>query len=176
MTEFLSYSEGHSDRDKQDCELKAFYRLADRIKKAFPHLPITLLFDGLYAKGPVIEICDKNKWQYMTVLKDKALKQVMTEFEAITGIETLDRHSHIWGNRKQDFKWSNNIPYWYGPNDKKCKILKVVECLETWEEIEQGGKKPVEMNSRHVWISSEPLDRWNLHLLCNLCARARWTI
>jgi hypothetical protein len=30
MTEFLSYSEGDSDRDKQDCELKAFYRLADR--------------------------------------------------------------------------------------------------------------------------------------------------
>jgi hypothetical protein len=176
MTEFLSYSEGDSDRDKQDCELKAFYRLAERIKKAFPHLPIMLLLDGLYPKGPVFEICSKNKWQYMIVLKDNALKQVMTEFEAISGLEPGDRYSRIWGNRNQDFKWANNIAYWYGSNEKKCKILNVVECLETWEEIEQGGTNTVEKNSRHVWISSEPLDRWNLHRLCNLSARARWTI
>jgi hypothetical protein len=36
---------------KQDCELKAFYRLAKRLKKEFLKLPLTLLLDGLYAKG-----------------------------------------------------------------------------------------------------------------------------
>ena len=36
---------------KQDCETKAFLRLAGRIKKRFPRLPILLLADSLYASS-----------------------------------------------------------------------------------------------------------------------------
>ncbi len=32
LSEFLSYGEGDPDDHKQDCELKAFYRLAARLK------------------------------------------------------------------------------------------------------------------------------------------------
>ena len=49
MSEVLNYAEGDTDQDKQDCELKAFYRLAGRLKKEFSHLPIMVLLDGLYA-------------------------------------------------------------------------------------------------------------------------------
>jgi hypothetical protein len=50
MTEFIENpSQYHS---KQDCELKAFYRLAGRLKQTFPRLPICLLLDGLFAGGP----------------------------------------------------------------------------------------------------------------------------
>jgi len=45
---------------RQDCELEAFYRLAARLKAAFPALKIMMLLDGLYAKGPVVEICRNN--------------------------------------------------------------------------------------------------------------------
>jgi len=48
MTEFLSYAEGDMDTKKQDCELKAFKRLAKRLKDEFSHLPIMVLLDGLY--------------------------------------------------------------------------------------------------------------------------------
>ena len=37
--------------EKQDCELKAFPRLAKALKKAYPGLPVLLLADVLYAKG-----------------------------------------------------------------------------------------------------------------------------
>ena len=40
MSEFLNYAEGDTDNDKQDCELRAFKRMANRLKKAFPRLPI----------------------------------------------------------------------------------------------------------------------------------------
>ncbi|MCP4289605.1 MAG: transposase family protein, partial [Gammaproteobacteria bacterium] len=43
MTQFLDYREGDSEREKQDCETRAFHRLAKRIKKAFPRLPLMLL-------------------------------------------------------------------------------------------------------------------------------------
>lgn len=50
---------------KQDCESKAFKRLAERMKKDFPRLPIMLLFDSLYAGDSVFDICRDNKWNYM---------------------------------------------------------------------------------------------------------------
>jgi hypothetical protein len=43
-----------------------------RLKQEFPKLPLTLLMDGLYANGPVMEVCRKNKWEFMIVLKDKS--------------------------------------------------------------------------------------------------------
>jgi hypothetical protein len=43
---------------KQDCELNAFKRLAPRLKKYFPRLPICLLLDGLYCNGPVTRKTD----------------------------------------------------------------------------------------------------------------------
>lgn len=176
MSEILSYTEGDTGNDKQDCELKAFYRLSARLKKAFPALKIMLLLDGLYAKGPVAEICRKNKWQFMIVLKDDALPSVMKEFEALAALETKNRHQHTWGNRNQIFRWANTIDYRFGPNGKKSQILHVVECKERWKEVNRESGKPEEKNSRHVWLSSEPLDRLNLHERCNLAARSRWCI
>jgi hypothetical protein len=176
MSEFLSYTEGDTGNNKQDCELKAFYRLAARLKKAFPALKIMLLLDGLYAKGPVVEVCRQNKWQFMIVLKDDALPSVMDEFEALAALEPKNRYSHKWGNRNQMFRWVNDIDYRFGPNEKKKQILHVVECTETWKEIDKQSAAPVEKSSRHVWISSETLNRWNLHERCNLAARSRWGI
>ncbi len=42
LSEVLSASQGDSQRDKQDCEQRAFHRLALRLKQAFSHLPILL--------------------------------------------------------------------------------------------------------------------------------------
>ena len=59
--------------DKQDCEQKAFKRLAQKLKKAFPRLPICILADALYACSPVMEICENNQWKYIITLQDGSL-------------------------------------------------------------------------------------------------------
>jgi hypothetical protein len=46
MTEFANVRDPL--RDKEDCELKAFLRLAARLHAAFPRRPICLLLDGLF--------------------------------------------------------------------------------------------------------------------------------
>mgnify|MGYP001765763226 CR=1 FL=1 len=176
MSEFLSYTQDDSLNSKQDCELKAFHRLAERIKQAFPALRIILLLDGLYPNGPVMERCRQYKWQYMIVLQDKSLPTVQGEFEAISGLEPKNRHSHCWGNRKQQFRWANHIEYSFGKNGKKTEVLHVVECVETWREIEKSGTRTIEKSGRHLWISSEPLNQWDLHERCTLGSRSRWTI
>ncbi len=57
LSEFLSYGEGDPDDHQQDCERKAFKRLAEPLKAYFNRLPILLLLDGLYPTGPVMEQC-----------------------------------------------------------------------------------------------------------------------
>jgi hypothetical protein len=176
MSEILSYTQGDTGNDKQDCELKAFYRLARRLKSAFPALKIMVLIDGLYANGPVVEVCRQNKWQFMIVLKKEALPSVMSEFEALAALEIKNRYRHKWGNRIQVFRWVNSIDYRFGPNGKKSQILHVVECQESWQQVDPKTGQLEEKSSRHVWLSSKPLNQFNLHERCNLGARARWGI
>lgn len=176
LSEFLTYAGDGTDDRKQDCELKAFYRLSERLKAEFPALRLMVLLDGLYAKGPVLQRCRQYHWQYMIVLKDGALPTVLREFEALAELEPEQRHSIVRGGRSQRFRWVNDIEYEYGPDARKRVFLHVVECREQWREIAKGSSQEIERSSRHVWISSEPLTKWNLHERCNLGARARWTI
>lgn len=174
MSEFLSYTEGDTDTQKQDCEIKAFKRLAIRLKSKFKRLPIMLLLDGLYANGPVMEICRKNHWDYMIVLKDKSLSTVWKEYDALQGLESQNRFKMKWGNRKQSFKWVNSIEYEYDKG--KTQLVHVVVCNEVWEEVAKDSNKIITLKSKHAWISSKPLNKWNIHERCNLAARHRWNI
>jgi len=75
------FIENDPDRDyeKQDCEQKAFVRLAAKIKKCFPRLPVCILGDGLYPNNTVFDICQKNNWQFIITLKDGNLKTFQEE-------------------------------------------------------------------------------------------------
>ncbi len=176
MSEFLSYTEGDTETDRQDCELRAFKRLARRLKGEFPRLAILLLLDGLYPNGPLIELCRKNHWQFMIVLQDKSLPSVWEEYEGLRKLEPQNKLSRNWGNRRQHFQWVHEIEYRYGPNGRKKQIVHVVVCEESWEEVAEDSAEVVTKRSRHAWISSQPLDRWNVHERCNLGARHRWGI
>jgi len=176
MSEFLSYPHGDSGSTKQDCETKGFKRLAGRLKREFSHLPIMLLLDGLYPNGPILELCRKNKWDYMIVLQDKSLPSVWEEYEGLKKLEDNNQFSTTWGDRRQNFTWINGIEYCYGDNGRKRQMLHVVVCEESWEEVAKDCVQIVCKASRHAWISGKPLNKWNLHERCNLAARHRWNI
>jgi hypothetical protein len=176
MSEFLDYTEGDQERNKQDCELKAFTRLAARIKKRFPRLHILVLLDGLYPNGPVMKLCRDYHWQFMIVLQDGSLPSVWEEVEGLGKLQRQNYFKQNWGNRRQHFQWVNGIEYRYGNNDRKRQTLHVVICQERWEEVNPETAEIVQKSSRHAWISSEPLNRQNVHERCNLGARHRWGI
>jgi hypothetical protein len=175
MTEFLDYREGDSEREKQDCETRAFHRLAKRIKEAFPRLPILLLLDGLYAQGPVMARCSDYNWQLMIVLKDGSLPTVWAEYHSLCKLQTGQEHQQNWGERHQHFRWVNHICYEYGSNNSQHIDLHVVICEEQWQRVNENGEIET-MNNRHAWISSRPLNAANVHERCNLGARYRWGI
>jgi hypothetical protein len=176
MSEFLSYTQGDTDTKRQDCEQKAFKRLAKRLKDNFAHLPIMVLLDGLYPNGPIIKLCRNNSWDFMMVLQDKSLPSVWEEFEGLKKLESKNLFDTTWGNRKQHFDWVNYIEYYYGLKESKKLIVHVVVCEENWEEIARDSTEVVTKKSRHAWISSKPLNRRNVHERCNLGARHRWGI
>lgn len=172
MSEFLCQTEG---ADEQDCEQKAFKRLAKRLKRAFPRLPIMLLLDGLYPNGTSMSICRGYRWQFMIVLKDKVLPSVWSEAHGLRQFQRENRWQRVWGNRWQSFWWAEDIEYTYGPNQRRRLTLHLVVCEERWQKVDSAGEVQTHQ-SRHAWISSHPLSHSNVHERCNLGARHRWGI
>ena len=172
----MEYTKGDTSETKEDCETKAFKRLAARLKNEFKRLSIMILLDGLYPNGPIMEICRKNKWDFMIVLQDKSLPTVWAEFYGLQKLQTEQKIKMNWGARRQEFEWVNDIEYYYGSNQKKHMTLHVVTCKESWQEVDKSSCEIITKTSRHGWISSKPLTEDNIHERCNLLARHRWGI
>ncbi len=133
MSEFLNYAEGDIDTKKQDCELKAFKRLAQRLKAEFKRLPIMLLLDGLYPNGPVMTICRKNRWDFMMVLQDDSLTSVWEEYDGLLKLLPENSYKRNWGKRRQTFQWVNDIVHHYDRHKKKqFMLLFVVRIGKKW--------------------------------------------
>ncbi len=69
--------------DKQDCELRAFYKMSKRLKKKFPQLKICLSLDGLYETEPLIKVCKENNWIYIITFKEGRMRVAWEEFEML---------------------------------------------------------------------------------------------
>jgi hypothetical protein len=176
MSEILKNKEYFDSTEKQDCERKAFYRLAKRIKKTFPKLEIAVVMDGLYACGPVIRVCRKNNWSYMLTLKEESLKSVWREVTALIKLNPENSVEYQWGDRKQLYQWANEIEYMYGTNERLKEILNVVICDEYWEQINRITGKVEEMHTRYAWISDKKITENNVFRRCTKMARYRWKI
>ena len=115
---------------KQDCETKAFKRLAQKIKRRFPHLPICILGDSLYVSEPIMDICKENGWEYVLRYKNGSAPSIAEEFENIPGKEEIS-YKDPETKRNGVICFVNDIGY------KKHEV-NMVRCIET---TEKGEKK-----------------------------------
>jgi hypothetical protein len=170
MTEFVENPGLHPT--KQDCELKAFYRLAGRLKRRFPRLSICLLLDGLFAGGPTLSICEKYGWKYLIVLQEADLPYVQQQFNGLLdsfpenhlGFCPPDQY-----RTSQVFDWVNDIEYVDSKDD--AHTLSVVRCLET-----KPGDEGKPVTSRFKWITNFAVRVFNVIELSNQGGRLRWKI
>lgn len=109
------FIENISGRDfvKQDSEQKAFVRLAAKIKKYFPRLPICILADGLYPNQTVFKICRDNNWGFIITLKDGNLKTFHREVELLksTQKEREGYRADATSRTKLKYRYLNDIDY-----------------------------------------------------------------
>ena len=167
----------HDEQDtKQDCESKAFIRLAGKLHKIFGKNRVTIVADGLYACGPVIGLCQKYKWGFMITLKEGSLPNVWREAIGLMRLEPSNSLAVQWGDREQQYSWANSIEYEYN-NRTRCAYLNVVVCRESWIENHSRTTGVVEEKcAQYAWISSAPLSDKNVFKRCTKMARYRWKI
>jgi hypothetical protein len=170
MTEFVE-NPGENPT-KQDCELKAFYRLAKRLKQRFPRLPICLLLDGLFAGGPTFALCKKYRWKYLVVLQEDDLSSVHEEFEALLSLAPENHLRFRTGVQReihQDFRWMNDISY--VDSEKREHTITVIECLETRPDADGNPQ-----TTRFKWITNLNVKRNTVIIVANEGGRLRWKI
>lgn len=144
--------------EKQDCELKAFQRLADKIKRLYPRLQICLFMDSLYAVAPVIARCQKEGWSFVSVFKEgrtPALWQVACE----QAFRSKGRNKTFPDGTVHHYQWATNITH-------QVHQIHLVFC----DEIKPDGSK-----SQWAWMTDLRPDRdWAIEIAEG--GRLRWTI
>ena len=86
-SEWIENTNSNTEKEKQDCEVKAFKRMAPRIKSNYPKLKFIITGDALYATNPMMDICDNYNWKYIFNLKPDRLKEVASQFEGNIKLE-----------------------------------------------------------------------------------------
>ena len=162
------FIENTPDRDyeKQDCEQKAFVRLAAKIKNHFPRLPICILGDGLYPNNTVFDICAKNNWQFIITLKDGNLKTFQMEVDLL---KATARKRNVYRANKTsrtnlDYAYLNDLEY-------SGRYFSWVECKETIV----NTKSNTTSRQRFVYISNIPQNQQNVIETAD-SGRLRWKI
>lgn len=154
-TEFIENPDGGAT--KQDCELKAFYRLVKNLKKDFPQLSICLLLDGLYAAGPIFDICKDYNWKHIITFKEGSMPDVYAEYVNLLPLYKETFKEIKDGEIRQNFNWVMDIAY-------REHSLNVLECNES-----KSGKE----NTRFVWLTNLKISEYNFQQIAG-GGRLRW--
>lgn len=175
LSEFLEHAQGDSERNKQDCELRAFHRLAERLKARFVRLPILLLLDGLYANGPVMQRCRAYGWDFMIMLKDASLSTVWEEFHGLQPLQPNNRLGYTPGTAAvRPLPGSTRSNTSSAPTPTSLRAYPSCSATSTGRSSRAAPSSL--KHSRYAWLSSRPLSRLNVHDRCHLGARHRWGI
>jgi len=158
-TEMLT-NEGYEQFEKQDCELKAFPRLVNKLRKLFPRTPLCLLLDGLYANQNVIRLIERNSWKHIITFKEGSMPERFAEALALAPLQKTNRLNVRKKKLRQSFKWVHQLPVAeFTPN--------VLFCQE---------KVPEKEATHFVWLTNFHLCPNNVENIANKGGRLRWKI
>lgn len=162
---------------KQDCERKAFERIAAKIKKHFPRLPICIVADGLYVSEKVLKICKANNWDYIIRYKEGCASSIEKEYQAIPEKHQIGKAEYINGVIFKDFD-VNVLKY----RETKVKKEELVATEYVWitniEITDKNARKLVKAGRNRWKIENQGFNRqkrWqgNLEHACSWNERAQ---
>ena len=153
-------NEGNESFDKQDCELKAFPRLVEKLYALFPRTPFCLLLDALYASQNVIRLIESKRWKYIISFKKGSMPERFPEAVTLADMQPDNRLSLKQPGTTQRFRWADNLPIAeFTPNVLFCH-----ELPESGEAVQ------------FVWLTNFHLCRNNAANIANNGGRLRWKI
>ena len=158
--------------DKQDCEQKAFVRLAKKLKKDFPRLPICITADGLYPNNTVFNICKNNDWKYIITLKEGNLKSVWEEitFLNLLGVKIENTFATMKPNIRitEEYKGFQSIDY-------QKHSINVVETIIKSKSIKETKTEKEASVLKFAHVTNLDLSKSNLKKI-STAGRLRWKI
>ena len=168
----------HEEYDKQDCERKAFRRLAAKLKKIYPRLPIIILADALYPYEGFFTICKANHWAYLVTFKDGNLKTLWKKILASKPLQPNNVHTEILFSSDENKK-TEQLFCWVVQLDYKAHLVNWQECCETvttTKKNAEGSVVVIKIEKKHfVHITDLPLNRKNI-AASSYTGRLRWKI
>ena len=147
------------DVSKQDCELKAFYRLAEKLKHAYPRLPICILADSLYACEGIFQRCHDYRWHYLLRFKEGRIPSIAHEFQQLKDMENEEHVEYKENETTEAIEWVNAISY-------QKHTVHMLACT-----IRTANEKSTDF----LFLTSMPLTRRNAKALVHAW-RSRWKI
>jgi hypothetical protein len=172
-SEFIENSDPNAT--KQDCELKAFVRLAEQLKKDFPQLLLCLCLDGLYANGTALSICQQNHWKYLITFKEGSMPAVWQEFQTLLNLCPQNRRAHTTeAGAQQTFGWVEGLEYMDEQNRRHR--FHALQCQEQACPGSPRGPGDGQQVNRFAWLTNFTIRPENVVALGNRGGRSRWKI
>jgi hypothetical protein len=149
----------------QDCELKAFARLAPQLKRSYPQLRLCLSLDALYANGQTLDLCRRNDWRYFITFKEGSLPALWAEFQTLLRLSPAHGRTHTPAEGvTQVFAWVEGLEH--RDEQGRCHRVNAFQCRET-----RHGQ-----TTTFAWLTNWPVRRDTVVELANRGARCRWKI
>jgi hypothetical protein len=158
-TEWIENAEEY---EKQDCELKAFARLAEKLKRRYPRLSICIVADGLYPNQTFFRICQEHGWSWIVTFKAGNLPAIwkrVVHRQRLPHIRTREEHLRQGKTEiHRTYEWHPRMTY-------QGFTIHWFACEEV-----------VEQTSTHfVYLSSVEMDCYSILELTE-SGRLRWKI
>ena len=127
----------NEDVDKQDCETKAFKRLAEKIKKEYPRLRIIISGDALYASKPVMDICKEKGWKYIIRFKEGTIPTLYKEFETIVATDNESKIRNYEYVTKLEYQENETNVIKYTDSKKGTEYVYITDLNITNKNIQE---------------------------------------
>ena len=170
-SEWIENTEMKNENDKQDCEVTAFKRMAERIKKNYPKYKFIITGDALYASKPMMDVCKNNEWFYIFNLKKDRLKNLYEDFMDNVNYENETTLKNYSLSSNLDYKGHKVCAFQYiEETEKKTTIFNYVSNLEV---TNRNISEIVTMGRKRWKIENEGfnLQKNGTFAISHLCSR-----
>ena len=169
-SEFIENPPGRTPADyqaqKQACELKAFDRLAPKLKAAFPQLRLCLNFDSLYGCGRAFALCQQQGWHFVVTFKEGRTPELWKEFQALLKLCPAQKRSTTLPDKtRRVYRWVAQLPY--TDSEKRAWTLGAILCEET---------SPSGETTTFAWLTNLAVNRDSVVAIADQVGRLRQKI
>ena len=152
-SEFIENENMLNEKQKQDCETKAFKRVIKRIKNNYPKYKFIITGDALYATSPIIKLCKQYNWYYIFNIKPDRLKEINETFEDNINYQNETNHKNYF--LSTDIKYKGNILNAFKYIQKKSNKETVFRYITNLEIKNSNIKEIVSLGRKRWKIENE---------------------